>query len=209
MSITSLSHDEVTRPHLDSVYGMDHKFDLLKNDTARTFALRLYVDLLVHKLIGFNQTFTFMQRLLLTRYTGLDDLFPYWPSQRAELCDGGPPSFGDDDPMQVSGFEHLYYPPSHADGDVAPSVRKRGAFGGVIPTARHVYGDATMDVKLLAPHFMALAPEHRDTLMMDYFEELAAQVVGANRTYAFFKYCFAGQTYALTSVDDRHHAMWS
>jgi hypothetical protein len=39
-----------------------------------------------------------------------------------------------------------------------------------------------------------------DILLMDYIEELSAQIVGANRTYAFFKYCFTGQTYQVGTI---------
>lgn len=48
-----------------------------------------------------------------------------------------------------------------------------------------------------------------DILLMDYIEELTAQVVGANRTYAFFSQCFTGQSYRVTTADDDMHAIWN
>lgn len=49
------------------------------------FALRLYLDMLVHDLYGYNETTQFFTRLLKTRFEGLEHLFP--PSHNEEsIC---------------------------------------------------------------------------------------------------------------------------
>lgn len=40
------------------------------------FALRLYLDMMIHDLYGFNQTTNFFIRLLGNRFVGLEHLFP-------------------------------------------------------------------------------------------------------------------------------------
>lgn len=60
----------------------------------------------------------------------------------------------------------------------------------------------------MAPHFRVVRPKVRDILFADYVEEISAQVVGAEKLLAFFRYCFVGQTYYLTAMDDDEHALW-
>ena len=80
---------------------------------------------------------------------------------------------------------------------------------GKIPTAQHVYGDADLDVRIVSGHFEQLKPlEARDILLIEYLEETASQVVGAENLYAFFKHCFRGQTYYLTKIDEPYHRVW-
>ena len=53
--------------------------------TGQMFALRLYLDMLVHDLYGFNQTTKFFARILKIRFAGLEHLFP--PSKNDEsMC---------------------------------------------------------------------------------------------------------------------------
>lgn len=40
------------------------------------FALRLYLDMMIHDLYGFNETTHFFARLLANRFAGLEHLFP-------------------------------------------------------------------------------------------------------------------------------------
>ena len=49
---------------------------LLPHDTGQMYALRLYLDMMVHELYGFNQTGEVFARLLHLRFQGLEDLFP-------------------------------------------------------------------------------------------------------------------------------------
>ena len=49
------------------------------------YALRLYLDMMVHELYGFNQTEEFFARLLHLRFRGLEDLFPPHPHD-STLC---------------------------------------------------------------------------------------------------------------------------
>jgi hypothetical protein len=52
---------------------MDHKFDLLAARRGRLFALRLYLDMLIHELVGNRpgETQHFFSRLLAVRYAGM------------------------------------------------------------------------------------------------------------------------------------------
>lgn len=43
---------------------------------GQMYALRLYLDMMVHELYGFNQTGEVFARLLHLRFEGLEDLFP-------------------------------------------------------------------------------------------------------------------------------------
>ena len=49
------------------------------------FALRLYLDMMIHDLYGFNQTTIFFLRLLSTRFSGLHHLFPP-SSSDTDIC---------------------------------------------------------------------------------------------------------------------------
>lgn len=59
------------------MYKQDHKFDLLANPKGRIFALRLYLDLAVHELVGNhpNETHRFFANLVHNRYRAVKDVF--------------------------------------------------------------------------------------------------------------------------------------
>ena len=133
------------------------------------FALRLYLDMMIHDLYGFNQTTNFFIKLLANRFAGLEHLFP--PRK--------------DDPHICS-----------------------GAIENKIPTCVHVHGYAKLDMAVVGEHFQALQPEIRDILFHDYVEEITAQVVGAKKMLAFFRFCFLGQDYYVTELGDEEHALW-
>lgn len=44
--------------------------------TGQMFVLRLYLDMMVHDLFGYNETTQFFATLLLNRFSGLEHLFP-------------------------------------------------------------------------------------------------------------------------------------
>lgn len=169
ISLSTYSHDYSVYDHMNSVYRHDHKFDLLGNRTGQMYALRLYLDLMVHELVGNHQTTSYFALLLETRYSGLEILFPV----------------------------------SLSDKWICKSRMKNK-----IPTAQHVVGYAKLDMQMMAPHFAALRPEVRDILFADYVEEISAQVVGAEKLLAFFRYCFNGQGYYVTDMDDDEHSLW-
>ena len=133
------------------------------------FALRLYLDMMIHDLYGFNQTTPFFVRLLAKRFTGLEHLFP----------------------------------PSESDRDIC-----RAAVENKIPTCIHVHGYAKLDMAVVGGHFQALQPEIRDILFDNYVEEITGQVVGVRRMLAFFRFCFLGQEYYVTELEDEEHALW-
>lgn len=135
------------------------------NSPGQLYALRLYLDLLIQDLYGYNDTSQFMSRLLIQRFDGLEHLFPPLPDDR-HMC---------------------------------PSS---------IPTCYHVHGYVRLDSSIVGGHFKTLPPEVMDQLLVDYVEEIAAQVVGAGRIMAFFRYCFTGQSYRLTEIEDDEHKIW-
>lgn len=133
------------------------------------FVLRLYLDMLIHDLFGYNETMQYFARLLNNRFSGLEHLFPA----------------SEDDPQICS--------------SLVP---------GKIPTCVHVHGYAKLDMNMIGRHFQALAPMARDILFDDYVEEITAQVVGVKKMLAFFRYCFQGQQYYITEIDDEEHLLW-
>ena len=96
VSLSTWSHDYYLYEHMRAIYRHDHKFDLIGNprgrqlhdypscvmcsvfslDAGQMFALRMYLDMLVHDLYGYNETSQFFARLLKTRFSGLEHLFP-------------------------------------------------------------------------------------------------------------------------------------
>lgn len=75
VSLSIWSHDVGTVELMERVYLHDHKFDLLGSTRGRTFALRLYIDLMVHELYGANQTTSFVQQIIERRYRAIVDVF--------------------------------------------------------------------------------------------------------------------------------------
>lgn len=55
------------------------------------FALRIYLDMMVHHLYGYNETGQFFTRLLSSRYLGLEHLFPPAPDD-LNICQGSIPN---------------------------------------------------------------------------------------------------------------------
>ena len=70
------------------------------------------------------------------------------------------------------------------------------------------YGDATVDMRFLAPRFARFPPEIRDLLFAEYVEEISAQVVGEGNLIEFFTRCFNGQGYRVTDASTPEHNMW-
>ena len=83
LSLSTLSHDDVLRDAMSSIYKMDHKFDRLASVEGQRYAFRLYVDLLVNEMVGYKATQHYIQTLLWERYQGLEHLF----ESEESLCD--------------------------------------------------------------------------------------------------------------------------
>lgn len=159
------SHNNIIMPYsLFGGYIVDMYFVL-----GQMFVLRLYLDMLVHDLYGFNETTQFFARLLRNRFVGLEYLFP----------------------------------PSEEDPEICTS-----SVPGKIPTCVHVHGYAKLDMNVVGLHFQALEPTARDMLFDDYVEEITAQVVGVKKMLTFFRYCFLGQGYYVTEIEDEEHYLW-
>eukprot|EP00056_Hartaetosiga_gracilis_P000103 m.35895 g.35895 ORF g.35895 m.35895 type:complete len:818 (+) comp10062_c0_seq3:95-2548(+) len=82
ISLSTLSHDNEVRDIMDSIYKLDHKFDLIAHPKGKAFALRLYIDLIVHELFGAHEsvTHTYVNQLVYRRYHGLEGHFANNPS---------------------------------------------------------------------------------------------------------------------------------
>ena len=76
ISLSTWSHDYDLYDHMNAIYGHDHKFDLIADTRGQLFALRLYLDMLIQDLYGFNETTHFFAKLLATRFNGLEHHFP-------------------------------------------------------------------------------------------------------------------------------------
>eukprot|EP00050_Salpingoeca_kvevrii_P001405 m.169113 g.169113 ORF g.169113 m.169113 type:complete len:260 (-) comp10362_c4_seq1:1569-2348(-) len=122
LSLSSLSHDDTTRNIMTEIYNLDHKFDIIENHKGQMFALRLFIDLLVHELVGNhpNETSNYLTQLLDTRYARFGAYFEDVPDIcMSHLADDEIPTaqhvYGDsfrDMKMIAAGFV-----------DLAPEVR--------------------------------------------------------------------------------------
>ena len=56
-------------------------------------------------------------------------------------------------------------------------------------------------VQIVAVDVVMHQQEVRELLLADYVDELVADVVGAERSYAFLRYGFGGQGYFVTRCD--------
>ena len=121
LSLSTLSHDDATRGAMDAIYRMDHKFDRLRHHQGRVFALRVYIDLLVHDMVGNHpdEVRRFASDLVDRRYRGLTQYFPRRSSSNGtSVCQARVPNkiptahhvFGDcntDKALVVSHFAEL------------------------------------------------------------------------------------------------------
>lgn len=85
LSLSTLSHDESTRNAMEAIYRLKHKFDFLASARGKMFALRLYLDMMIHELIGNhpNETQLFFSNLVYVRYWGLEHHF----ADKKSICD--------------------------------------------------------------------------------------------------------------------------
>ena len=69
---------------------MDHKFDLLASKQGKTFALRLYLDLIIPELFGEhrNGTRRYLDKLVSSRFRGMGGHFADTP----KICDAQIPN---------------------------------------------------------------------------------------------------------------------
>ncbi|XP_065179869.1 uncharacterized protein LOC135810308 [Sycon ciliatum] len=87
ISVSTYSHDQLVRKHMNAIYKHDHKFDLLAKQRGKMFVLRMFLDIMVHNLYGKGETAPFFSRLLGTRYQGMEKLFPI-RRDHPRLCRG-------------------------------------------------------------------------------------------------------------------------
>lgn len=76
VSLSTWSHDHALYRKMFMVYRRSQQHDELGHPEGKKYALRLYLDLLVHEVYGKNITAQVMGRILRSRYTGVAPLFP-------------------------------------------------------------------------------------------------------------------------------------
>ena len=78
------------------------------------------------------------------------------------------------------------------------------------PTCKQCLSNVNFDVTIIwDEHFSKLEPAVRDTLLLDYVEELTANTLGADSAIAFWEHCFKGQPFFLTHRgSDEHERLW-
>jgi hypothetical protein len=105
---------------------MDHKLDLLADSQGKMFALRLYLDLLIHDLVGNHprETARYLGRILAVRYAGMMGAF----TLNRAICDApaGVPA------SKIPTAQHVY-------GDsVADMQQASRAFSGLSAERRDI-----------------------------------------------------------------------
>eukprot|EP00047_Mylnosiga_fluctuans_P005161 m.238801 g.238801 ORF g.238801 m.238801 type:complete len:702 (-) comp13362_c0_seq1:265-2370(-) len=128
LSVATLSHDFVVRDNMEAMYLADLTIDLLTDPRGRLFALRLYIDMLVHELLGNHpeETERYAQRLLAVRYGAMIDLFPDEPG----IC--APPPDQDIPDDHIPTCAQLYH-------DATEDLRRASvAFGALRPERRDI-----------------------------------------------------------------------
>ena len=177
---------------------LPHEFDLLDNRRGRMFAARTYIDLLLQDMFGPVEGATQFvgQRLLPSRYRGLEALFPsrfrnITASERIAVkpmrCQRHP---------EGPGCGHDIGAGAWID---ASQICDNPAHPGSIPVKEDIVQAMQMQVDSAASLLRQLpSAAVRDVLLADYIEEIAADVVGAERALAFLQYCFKAQPYHVT-----------
>jgi hypothetical protein len=89
VSVSTWSHDYVLYGMMRSVYRHDHVGDRVRQRHPRSAALRMYIDMLLHKIYGFRQTHRFVHRMLHVRFAGLEHMWPPGARDDTDLCGGG------------------------------------------------------------------------------------------------------------------------
>jgi len=178
ISLALLSHETEVRDAMDTIYKLDHSFDKLQDSAGRRFALRLFLDVMVHELVGNrkDETQLYFQRLCHTRYT-------YTPVQARTATSAGtaaaalPGCDGElDHPPPAASLGGAGDGDSQGGGDGEPRsggdspglcTAALGPGGGQaqdsplgkVPTAQHVYGSVMSDARLVAAQFTRIG-EH-------------------------------------------------
>eukprot|EP01137_Pigoraptor_chileana_P020829 Opistho-2@83718 len=209
ISLSTWSHDMKLYENMKSVYRYDHNFDsAINNPMGKVFALRLYLDLMIHELFGPSQSAPFFERLLSTRYgNGVDCLLPFNIDTDLSVC--VPPA----NTTLTAGISHrlgILRDAGVSDRDAEHDAALVAMLSSAkIPSARHVVGFANVDMKAMSTHFYDLRdPVVRAILFENYVEELVTSIVGIQKTYAFMRFCFLGQGYYYTDPDSNEHLLW-
>jgi hypothetical protein len=89
VSLAHLSHDDFVRGVMETLYKLTYKFDLIHSPRGKRFALRLFLDMMVHELVGNapNETANFFENLITTRYQDPELAGSF--GRVGNLCDAG------------------------------------------------------------------------------------------------------------------------
>ena len=192
ISLSTWSHDYHMYDHMNAIYGHDHKFDLIQSKKG-TYPIMYYNSYYYYCYYCYYYCYLLGQMFALRMYLDLliQDLYGYKETTKyfSKLLS-----------LRFTGLHHLF----------APSINNSLLCNELLlPTCQHVYGYVTLDVNIIGSHFKALKPHIMDILLMDYIEEITAQIVGVNMVLSFFRYCFQGQDYYLTEIGQPDHSLWN
>ena len=70
VSLATLTHENTAKEAMTVIYKLDHKFDRLQDPRGKRYALRLFLDMMVHELVGNapRETLKFFNKVLHTRW---------------------------------------------------------------------------------------------------------------------------------------------
>ena len=184
LSLTTISRYGPQYVHLAGIYKMEYFFDKLASYRARAFALRTFFSQLLRRHYGSGRATapgaerTFFAALV-ARFAGLEHLFA--DDGDGDGSDGGRPEF-----------------------DELCVLDARGT-----PTCRSCLANINSDATIIADeHFARLPEAMRETLFVEYVEQLTAEVVGADRALRFWRRCFGNQPHFLTKAGAPEHELW-
>ena len=113
---------------------------------------------------------------------------------------------------RFAGLEHLFADDGDGDGsdggrpefDELCVLDARGT-----PTCRSCLANINSDATIIADeHFARLPEAMRETLFVEYVEQLTAEVVGADRALRFWRRCLGNQPHFLTKAGAPEHELW-
>ena len=211
ISLSSWSDYGNVRTLMTHLYrAQPHEFDSLARRRGRLFALRVYVHALLHGLHGHGPQAlgaeAWIERHIAERYRGLEYLFPsVFPNITAtEVVERLPARCRKAKASEAPQLDAECIA-TIGQGAMIPAhaICDNPAHEGRIPVEETLAQELQFQADTASNILLALpSAEVRELLLADYIDELVTDVVGAARSYAFLRYCFAPQqTFLLTRCD--------
>ena len=210
--ISAHSADDAVGGILMPLYSREYGFEHLRRRLGRTFAVRLLLDLIIHRVHGAHSTRQWMERLAISRYRAQDATLDFTeitiddvvsPTKWCENADR--PTQADPAPCSLAVGEPLTIVPS----DLCNNPYRVGEFEAPLPGRDMLLllnEDADYVLHALAnigtgSNHGPLLIEGREQILADWVEEIVSSIVGVHRAPAFIRHCFREQHYYHTSID--------